>query len=163
MTIDTMRYRQVLGHFPTGITIVTGLDAAGLPHGLTIGSFTSVSLVPPLVGFLPMLTTERWQTIAPSGTFCVNVLGIEHADLCWRFARSGDDDRFDDVEWAPAPSGSPVIAGVVAWIDCKVEFVHEIGDHYFVVGRITDLAHTVGDFKPLVFCRGKLGTFHLAG
>lgn len=161
MTIDPTQYRQVLGHFPTGVTIVSGLDAAERPVGFTIGSFASVSLDPPLVGFLPMLKTERWQAIAPGGRFCVNVLGTAHADLCWRFAKSGNDDHFDDVEWVPAPSGSPIIAGVVAWIDCKVEVVHELGDHYLVVGRITDLAHTADEPDPLLFFRGKLGGFHL--
>jgi 3-hydroxy-9,10-secoandrosta-1,3,5(10)-triene-9,17-dione monooxygenase reductase component len=100
-SFDSLRYRQVLGHFPTGVTVVTGL-ADGHPSGLTIGSFTSVSLEPPLIGFLPAFTSDSWQEIGPTGRFCVNVLADDQMDFCWRFAKEADD-RFDGVEWRGAP------------------------------------------------------------
>jgi flavin reductase (DIM6/NTAB) family NADH-FMN oxidoreductase RutF len=162
---DQQRFRSVLGHFPTGVTIVTG-TADGVPVGFTIGSFTSVSLEPPMVGFLPMVASETWAAIAPSGRFCVNVLARGHGDLCWRFARSGtDSERFTDVNWFPAPTGSPILDGAVAWIDCEVEQVYEMGDHYFVLGRVVALAADhVGEVPPpLLFFKGTLGGFHLDG
>ena len=103
MPFDSLRFRQVLGHFPTGVTVVTGLVPAApgshhppKPSGLTIGSFTSISLDPPLVGFLPAFTSDSWQEIGPSEAFCVNVLADDQV-VCWRFAKEADD-RFDGIE-----------------------------------------------------------------
>lgn len=161
MSIDPMKYRSVLGHFPTGVTVVAGMDGDE-PVGLTIGSFTSVSLDPPLVGFLPMVTSERWIRMAPSGAFCVNVFGAGHGDLCWQFAKSSIERPFDGVAWSPSPvTGSPVIDGVIAWMDCTVEDVVDAGDHWFVMGRIVAMehAHPDSDPRPLLFYRGQLGTF----
>ena len=156
---DSRHFRSVLGHFPTGVTIVTGLHD-GRPQGFTIGSFTSISLEPPLVGFFPMTSSETWDAIAPYGSFCVNVLRDTQGDLCWRFAKTGlDDGRFDDVTWTPSPTGCPVIDGVGAWIDCRVGQVVELGDHYLVVGEVVALDHHVEAHVPLVFYRGALGGF----
>ena len=88
-SFDAKQFRTVLGHFPTGVTIVSGITN-GEPAGFTIGSFTSVSLEPPMVGFLPMVTSDTWAAIEPSGSFCVNVLSLAQADLCWRFAKNGN-------------------------------------------------------------------------
>lgn len=157
--IDGAQYRRVLGHFPTGVTVVTGISDRG-PVGFTIGSFTSVSLDPPLVGFLPQIESVTWKTIAPAGRFCVNVLRHEQADLCWRFAKGdADERRFDDVRWTLSPSGCPIIDGVGAWIDCSIEHSIELGDHLLVVGRVTDLAHHPEPHLPLVFYKGDLGAF----
>jgi flavin reductase (DIM6/NTAB) family NADH-FMN oxidoreductase RutF len=156
--LDATRFRHVLGHFPTGVTVVTGYHA-GKAHGLTIGSFTSVSLDPPLVGFFPGKSSESWPSIEPSGAFCVNVLSTKQTELCWRFAREGDD-RFDGLVWRPASSGSPVIQGVVAWIDCDIEKVVEAGDHWFVMGRVRQLeVEDEAEHGPMLFFRGKLGAF----
>lgn len=158
MTIDPSTFRQVLGHFPTGVTVVTGLDASGAPHGLTIGSFTSVSLDPPFVGFLPGLSSSTWPAIASSGSFCVNILGADQADLCWRFAKepSAGETRFEGLECVPAPTGSPILPGVVGWIDCDIEHVYEMGDHWFVLGRVRELAHSADVSDAMVFFRGKV-------
>lgn len=156
---DSAQFRKVLGHFPTGVTIVTGM-AGDSPAGFTIGSFTSVSLEPPLVGFLPMVSSDTWQAMAPAGKFCVNVLRDDQAALCWRFAKSGvGDGRFDDVTWTNSPTGCPVLEGVIAWIDCTVEHQIELGDHYLVVGRVVDLAHHADPHTPLVFFKGALGGY----
>src|SRR3954451_1335056 len=138
---DSVQFRKVLGHFPTGVTIVTGW-AGSEPAGFTIGSFTSVSLDPPLVGFLPQVASDTWQAMAPEGRFCVNVLRDEQAELCWRFAKTGvGDDRVDNVTWTDSPTGFPIIEGIGAWIDCIVEHSIELGAHYFVVGKVIDLWH----------------------
>ena len=138
------------------------------PVGFTIGSFTSVSLDPPLVGFLPMKDSATWAAMAESGSFCVNVLSRDQADLCWKFAKSGTDDtRFSGVDWHAAPSGSPILDRAVAWIDCSVEAVHTMGDHLFVLGRVgaldADADHDGEPPVPLLFFKGSLGGFEAAG
>ncbi|HSH11984.1 MAG TPA: flavin reductase family protein [Ilumatobacter sp.] len=164
---DAQQFRTVLGHFPTGVTIVTSRHGDD-PVGFTIGSFTSVSLDPPLVGFLPMKNSTTWEAMAESGSFCVNVLSRDQADLCWKFAKSGNEaDRYSDVEWHAAPTGSPIIDRAVAWIDCTVENVYEMGDHYFVLGRVVALEADAdrngqGPF-PLLFFKGTLGGFAAEG
>lgn len=161
MSIDPLRYRAVLGHFPTGVTVVTGM-CDGTPVGFTIGSFTSVSLDPPLVGFLPMVTSDRWASIRASGAFCVNVLGTDHGELCWQFAKTSVEQPFEGVGWKPAPAtGSPLLDGVVAWMDCTIEEVVPAGDHHFVMGRIQELDHLAAEHEPapLLFFRGQLGQF----
>jgi 3-hydroxy-9,10-secoandrosta-1,3,5(10)-triene-9,17-dione monooxygenase reductase component len=161
MSIDSSKYRQVLGHFPTGVTVVTGMYE-GEPIGFTIGSFTSVSLDPPLVGFLPMTTSDRWHKIRASGSFCVNVLGHAHDDLCWQFSKSSIERPFEGVSWAPSPiTGSPVLAEAIAWMDCTITEVVDAGDHHFVMGLIVELEHAAPDTDPmpLLFYRGKLGRF----
>jgi 3-hydroxy-9,10-secoandrosta-1,3,5(10)-triene-9,17-dione monooxygenase reductase component len=156
---DAARFRQVLGHFPTGVTIITGA-ADGEIAGLTIGSFASVSLDPPLVGFLPMGSSTSWPTIERSGSFCVNVLAADQGELCWKFARSTDEDRFGGVGWHAAPSGSPILDGAIAWIDCSIEHIYEMGDHMFVLGRVHHLDTWDGaEPAPLLFFKGKLGGF----
>jgi 3-hydroxy-9,10-secoandrosta-1,3,5(10)-triene-9,17-dione monooxygenase reductase component len=164
---DANEFRTVLGHFPTGVTIVSGLHG-DQPVGFTIGSFTSVSLDPPLVGFLPMIDSVTWAAIEQSGSFCVNVLSREQADLCWKFAKTGnDDERFDDVAWHAAPTGSPIIDRAVAWIDCNVEQVYRMGDHHFVLGRVValeaDADHDGSGPFPLLFFKGTLGGFASEG
>lgn len=163
MSIDSALFRQVLGHYPTGVTVVTATKADGTPVGFTIGSFTSVSLDPPLVGFLPMSDSARWKDIEATGSFCVNVLGHEQGDLCWQFAKSSIDAPFEGVAWHPSPiTGSPVIDGAIAWIDCSIEQVVEAGDHQFVMGRVVELEASSDDGEPLplLFYRGKVGRFH---
>jgi len=163
-TIDARHFRNVLGHFPTGVTVVTGLDASGKPHGITIGSFVSVSLDPPLVGFLPGKSSRSWPSIAESGNFCVNILGSGQDDLCWRFAKEpveGDEGKFAGIDWKPSGTGSPILPGVVGWIDCRVDAVLEGGDHWFVEGRVLDMAHAEQVDGAMVFFRGKVTSVEL--
>jgi 3-hydroxy-9,10-secoandrosta-1,3,5(10)-triene-9,17-dione monooxygenase reductase component len=161
MSIDPMKYRQVLGHFPTGVTVVSGMFE-GEPVGFTIGSFCSVSLDPPLVGFLPMVTSDRWLKIRQTGAFCVSVLGHCDDALCWQFSKSSVEHPFDGVGWTHAPvTGSPIVQGAIAWLDCTIDQVVDAGDHHFVMGLIQDFDHAPDetDPQPLLFFRGKLGQF----
>lgn len=154
---DAANFRAVMGQVPTAVTIVAGSDSAGSPVGLTIGSFVSVSLEPPLVGFFVGTDSGTWPEIRRSGSFCVNVLSAGQGEICWRFAKESDD-RFAGVAWTAAPSGSPVIDGVTAWIDCSIESVSEHGDHLFVVGRVTHMAHPETPLAPMIFHRGRLAS-----
>jgi 3-hydroxy-9,10-secoandrosta-1,3,5(10)-triene-9,17-dione monooxygenase reductase component len=156
MSFEAADFRRVLGHFPTGVTVITADPPGHAPVGITIGSFTSVSLDPPLVGFLPQKNSQSWPFIEQSGSFCVNVLGEAQGDLCWKFTKM-NDELYDGVEWRKAPSGSPILEGAIAWIDCDIEQVVDAGDHWFVIGRVRHLDSSDG--APLLFFKGKLGTF----
>jgi flavin reductase (DIM6/NTAB) family NADH-FMN oxidoreductase RutF/DNA-binding IclR family transcriptional regulator len=156
--VDPARFRETLGHYPTGVTIVTAIDDTGDPTGMVVGSFSSVSLDPPLVAFMPMRYSGTFARLRTSGSFCVNVLAADQEALCRRFATPGRTDRFDGVRWRPAASGAPVLDDVVSWIDCDVESVTEAGDHYIVLGRVRDLG--VGrPALPLLFFQGGYGKF----
>jgi flavin reductase (DIM6/NTAB) family NADH-FMN oxidoreductase RutF len=150
-------FRRVLGHFPTGVVIVTAIDD-GLPVGMAIGSFTSVSLDPPLIAILPAKTSVSWPRIAAAGAFCVNVLNARQEALCRTFATTGAD-KFAGVPWRPSPSGAPVLEGTLAWIDCSLEQLVEAGDHYIALGRVRSLDVSADQaIEPLVFFKGGYGT-----
>jgi flavin reductase (DIM6/NTAB) family NADH-FMN oxidoreductase RutF len=154
---DPIHFRKVLGAFPTGVTVVTAMDGEK-PVGLAIGSFTSVSLDPPLVAFLPAKSSNSWPAIEKAGCFCVNVMADDQADICAQFA-SKSDDKFLGVGWEPGPhTNSPRIAQCVAWMDCTVEQKHDAGDHWIVVGRVQEM-DIDREVDPLVFFRGRYGTF----
>lgn len=156
--IDQAWFRRVLGHFPTGVVIVTAMSGDA-PSGLSVGSFLSVSLDPPLVAVLPAKTSTSWPKIAAASSFCVNFLGADQQDLCRRFAVSGGD-KFADVSWRPGPSGAPMLDGALAWIDCEHERVVEAGDHLIVLGRVRTLDIDAGQVPaPLIFFQGGYGTF----
>lgn len=150
--IDPAQYRTVLGTFPTGVTVIAGLDGDE-PVGLAVGSFFSISLDPALVGFCVAKTSGSWPRIRTGGSFCVNVLAADQEDVCRTFATSGTD-KFATIGWSSSATGSPRINGVVAWIDCRLEVVHEAGDHDIVIGRVVDLA-VERDTLPLVFLGGR--------
>lgn len=155
--LDPAKFRQVLGHFPTGVAVVTGVDPAGQPAGMAVGSFSSVSLDPPLVAFMPDKSSSSWPKFRDTGSFCVNILGAEQENVCRAFAMRGGD-KFKELLWRPAGSGAPILDGVLAWIDCDTEVIHEAGDHYIVIGRVRELE--IGTpALPLVFFQGGYGRF----
>jgi flavin reductase (DIM6/NTAB) family NADH-FMN oxidoreductase RutF len=156
---DSAKFRQVLGHFPTGVTVITAAND-GVPVGMAVGSFASVSLEPPLVAFFPDRSSSSWPKIQTAGAFCVNMLGDDQEEVCRRFAMKGDD-KFAGLGWSPAGSGSPLLDGVIAWIDCDIESVTDAGDHFFVLGRVRELEVGGHDRGPLVFFRGGYGRFEV--
>ncbi|MFI9356216.1 flavin reductase family protein [Streptomyces lydicus] len=158
--LDAAEFRAVLGHFASGVTIITAPGEPG-PAGFACQSFTSLSLDPPLVAFMVARTSTTWPRIARAGVFCVNVLGAGHGALCRAFAVSGAD-KFAGVRHTPAPAtGSPRLADVPAWIDCTVQAVHTGGDHLIVVGRVDALGTDprAAAAGPLLFHRGTFGQF----
>lgn len=160
--VDPAVFRRVLGDFASGVTVVTAPAAEGEtgPAGFACQSFASLSLEPPLVSFMVARTSTSWPRIARAGAFCVNVLSARQGELCRAFAVSGAD-KFAGVAHSPAPvTGSPLLEGVSAWIDCDIHAVHTGGDHLIVVGRVRALDAHEGDRDPLVFHRGRLGSFH---
>ena len=152
---EPRRFRQVLGHFCTGVTVVTTADDDG-PAGFACQSFAAVSLEPPLVLFCPSRTSVTWPRIARAGHFCANVLTEDQQELCRIFATSAATgaDKFAGVSWSPSSGGAPVLDGVLTWVGCTVDSVHEAGDHYVVIGRVTELG-ACGAGPPLLFYRGR--------
>lgn len=159
MSIDPNEFRHVLGHFPTGVTVVTGADENGAA-GMAIGSFASVSLDPPLVMFCPGNTSASWLRIKETGSFCVNVLGEDQKDVCGVFAGKADD-KFEGIEWTTHATGAPVIPGSLAVIDCEIHSILDGGDHDIVVGRVKSLstADDAGERRPLLFFKGGYGRY----
>jgi 3-hydroxy-9,10-secoandrosta-1,3,5(10)-triene-9,17-dione monooxygenase reductase component len=152
--VDPTVLRDVLGHFASGVTVVTAVTAEG-PIGFTCQSFSSLSLDPPLVAFAPSRTSRTWPRLREIGRFCVNVLAEGQDDVSQNFARSVPD-KFTGVPWTPSAHGSPVLGGVVAWIDGELWAEYDGGDHTIAVARVLDLgAHA--DRRPLLFHRGAYG------
>ncbi len=146
------RFRQVLGHFATGVTVITGMHE-GEPVGFACQAFAALSLDPPLVLFCPGKSSGTWPRIARIGELGVNVLSADQRGLARKFGVSSAD-KFAGVSWTPAANGAPVLSGVLTWAACTVQTVHEAGDHFVVVARVTELGDSVaGD--PLLFYRGR--------
>ncbi len=156
--IDAAHFRTVLGHFPTGVTVITAMGDDG-PAGMAVGSFFSVSLDPPLVGFCPGKASSSWPAIRDKGVFCVNVLAEDQEDLCRVFAAKGGD-KFAGVGYHPTSSGCPRLHDVLAWIDCEIESISDAGDHEVCIGRVKELDVERRE-GPLVFFRGGYGRFEL--
>lgn len=152
------RFRDVLGLFCSGVTVVTSLSE-GSPVGMTCQSFSSVSLEPPLVMFCPAKTSRAWPLMQRAGFFCVNILAADQSELSTGMATKGVD-KFSGVGWRPAATGAPLIDGVLGFVDCAIERVVEAGDHYVVIGRVRQLGFgdgrgEPGEIDPLLFFRGK--------
>jgi len=154
--IDSDRFRHVLGHLPTGVTVVTAHHASG-PVAMSANSVTSVSLDPPLILFCPAKSSETWPKIRAGGRFCVNVFAAHHEEASRRFSQKGVD-RFAGVSWHDRGSG-PALDDAVAWIECTIDAEHEAGDHLIVVGAVDELDVLAEGGEPLVFFRGRYGRF----
>src|SRR5580658_9526448 len=113
--VDESRFRDVLGHFATGVTVVTAVD--GDPVGFTCQAFAALSLDPPMVLLAPAKSSTSWPRIAQAGAFCVNILAADQEAVCRAFAVSGGD-KFDGVAWTPGVTGSPIITGSLAYVEC---------------------------------------------
>ncbi len=158
MTIafDSTDFRRILGHYPTGVCAITAMSDEG-PVGMVVGSFTSVSLDPPLVAFLPDRKSTSWPKIAAAGRFCVNVLAEHQQDVC-RALSSKAEKKFEAVPYHLSRTGLPIVNGIVAWIDCDLHAVHEAGDHFIAIGQVhsLDVEHPN---RPLLFFQGGYGHF----
>lgn len=154
--MDKKQFRQILGTYPTGVCAITAMASDGTPLAMVVGTFTSVSLEPPLVGFLPDKSSSSWPRIAETGQFCVNVLGADQQHVCRTLAMSGGG-KFLGVPYTLSERGQPVIEGSPTCIECTIVSVTEAGDHWFVLGRIIGM-EVNHDGPPLLFHRGQYGT-----
>jgi 3-hydroxy-9,10-secoandrosta-1,3,5(10)-triene-9,17-dione monooxygenase reductase component len=149
--VDSKTLRSVLGQYPSGVTVVTAVRR-GEPVGFACQSFHSLSLDPPMIVVLAGRSSATWPKIREVRRFCVNVLAEGQEEVCRAFSVSGAD-KFAGVEWEPGPTGSPVLAGSSAWVDCHLVDEYDGGDHTIAVGRV----HAVGSDEtssPLIFHRG---------
>lgn len=157
---EARRFRDVLGCFGSGITVITTMSGDE-PVGMTCQSFSSVSLDPPLITFIPARSSRAWPMIQRSGRFCVNVLAADQEHVSTQMATKGVD-KFAGIDWTPgAGTGSPVIAGTLAHLDCTIHAVYEGGDHFIVVGRVEHLEQHGPDaetVEPLLYFKGRYRT-----
>lgn len=150
--VDQRTFRDVVGHFGTGVTVITAMGPDG-PMGFTCQSFSSLSLDPPLVMFSPARTSSSWPRIRSVGRFSINILAAGNEALSNTFARSGID-RFAEVDWTLSPNGSPRLPGSLVSLDCGLQAEHDGGDHTIAVASVQGLEiHHSGD--PLLFYRGQ--------
>ena len=149
--LSPRRIRNVLGHFATGLTVITAATENG-PAGFTCQSFASLSLEPALVTFSPARTSSTWPLLRAAGRFTVNILPAEHQHLAAQFARSGAD-KFAGVDHSPSPLGNPVLDGALAWVDCELHQEYAGGDHPIVVAAVRALSAR-SDVDPLLFFKG---------
>jgi len=149
--LSPRRIRNVLGHFATGLTVITAATENG-PAGFTCQSFASLSLEPALVTFSPARTSSTWPLLRAAVRFTVNILPAEHQHLAAQFARSGAD-KFAGVDHSPSPLGNPVLDGALAWVDCELHQEYDGGDHTIVVAAVRALSAR-SDVDPLLFFKG---------
>ncbi len=134
------------------MSVITSVSENGERFGLAVGTFTAISLDPPLVGFMPDKRSMSWSQIEKTGAFCVNILSAAQLDMSRRFAARGGD-KFDGISHGHSPGGLPLLDDVLAWVECGIEQVIELGDHVLVVGAVRAL-EKVSDDMPLLFHRG---------
>ncbi|MDC0033529.1 flavin reductase family protein [Alphaproteobacteria bacterium] len=160
MSIEPREFRDTVGCFATGITIITTVDADGNPVGLTANSFSSVSLDPPMVLFCLDRNVASFDAFQPNGHFAINILSTGQQDLSNRFAKSGPE-KWDGVAFDTWDTGSPILPGCLASLECKVSSINEGGDHVIVIGEVICMTRADQDVMPLLYFRG--GYSDLAG
>ena len=145
-------FRRACGRFATGVVIASVMDPEGTPRGLTVNSFTSVSLDPPLVLVSVAHRASVMETFREASFFAVNVLGAGQRALSDRFARTGED-RFDGLDWTAGETGTPLLDGTLAEIECAVRYRFTAGDHDLIVGEV--VRTEVREGAPLVYFSGR--------
>lgn len=151
--IDPRLFRDTLGHYASGVTVITGHDNEG-PIGFTCQSFYSVSMDPPLVSFSVMTTSTTYPRICETGSFAVNVLAHHQDTVSNQFARKGTD-KWSGIAWRPTAAGNPVIADSLMWLDCDIWAEYEAGDHLIVIGRVKELSPAEWHrSEPLLYFKG---------
>ncbi len=150
-SFDSRSLRDALGDFATGVTVMTACAADGRPVGVTVNSFASVSLDPPLVLWSLGRQSEYLAVFETSSHFAVNVLAADQLDLSLRFSQTAREN-FVDIEWQTGAGGAPLLAGCCAWFECRSETRHPGGDHLILVGRVENIRRQAK--PPLIFHGG---------
>ena len=161
MTFDTRAFRSALGSFPTGVAVVTTAASAEHHLGITVNSFTSVSLDPPLVLWCMDKKSDRYHAFTNARSYTVSILGTEHREVSSRLATQGGHS-LDGIALKPTTLGPPALADALAIFECEAEAVHQAGDHAILIGRVIHFARAEAG-EPLVFFRGKYGALAQAG
>lgn len=156
--MDAAEFRRIMGHFATGVAVVTTRDPdTGTPCGLTVSAFTSVSLEPLLVLVCIEKHADSHECIRRAGYFAVNILPFHGESLSRRFAGAEPLEKFQGVAFREERTGAPILEDAMGWLDCRVHAVHPAGDHSIFVGEV--LAGDAHEDAPLIFFRGEYGRF----
>ena len=150
--MDSKQLRSLFGQFATGVTVIGSHDDQGEKHGLTVNSFSSVSLDPPLVMFCFIRDSGSLEPIKQSESFSVSILATDQENISNIMAKKGGSEKFDTVDTFTAETGAPIIKGNIGWLDCKLWKLHDGGDHLIVVGEV--VAGEAGEGEPLLFAGG---------
>ena len=150
---DSRAYRDTMGQYCTGVVIVTGNEGGALV-GFAAQSFVSLSLEPPLIAICPAKTSTSWPRIRATGHFCINVLAHDQEAVSEDFAQSG---RAADISWTTNATVSPILDGVIAFVECALDAEHDAGDHTVAVGRVLEFETLRPDARPLIYFRGEYG------
>ena len=152
MALDSREIRDIMGHFATGVTVVTTRDGAGSPFGLTVNAFTSLSLNPPLVVVCIDKAAQCYSCFEESKVFAINVLSEDQEELSRRFATKGIE-KFGEIKWHRGENNVPLLDGSIGTIECKIVNSYEGGDHTIYLGEIVSANAT--EDRPLLFFKGK--------
>jgi len=147
-------FRRACGQFATGIAVLSTCDALGRPHGMTINSFTSLSLDPPLVMAAISKTSNLLLVFEQAGYFAINILGANQQDVSDRFARRMDD-RFGVTQWTAGCCGAPLIEGTLATLECRTTDIIDAGDHRVLIGSVESICINESGERPLLYFRGR--------
>jgi flavin reductase (DIM6/NTAB) family NADH-FMN oxidoreductase RutF len=154
MAIEPLSFREALGHYASGITVITS-HVDGEPIGFTCQSFYSVSVSPPLVSFSVMSSSASYPRIRQAGRFAVNILSGEQVTISNQFARRGTD-KWHGVEWQASPLGNPLLGGSLHWLDCEIHAEYAAGDHLIVIGEVKALnLQATAATQPLLYFKGQ--------
>lgn len=159
-TLDGKQFRNVLGQYPTGVTLITARHPDGEHAAMVVGTFTSVSLDPPMVGFLPDRRSSSWPRIEEAGAFTASVLTSGQEDVVRAFVQK-QEDRFTRSQWVTTVTGGLRLKDAAAWVDCTIAEVRPAGDHFIVLGAVQDLGDGDSGDLPLLFLRGGYGSFSI--
>lgn len=154
---DPKLFRNVMGHYPTGVAIVTGRASDGDLLALVVGTFSSVSLDPPLVSFMPMKSSKTFARMRECSSLCINIVGGEQEEEMLKVARRWEN-KLDGIDWYMSPSGDPILKNAVAWIDTSISSNIEAGDHWITLCEVHDMEVT-NPVSPLLFFQGGYGSF----
>lgn len=145
---DASAYRKTLGRFPTGVAIITAVDGSNNLVGMTVNSFASVSLTPPIILWSVARTTPSYLSFTRARFFIVNILSEDQEDISYKFSRPSQD-KFSGVQWRPGINGAPLIEGCVAHLECSLNDCIGVGDHDIILGNVERFACT--EKLPLAF------------
>jgi flavin reductase (DIM6/NTAB) family NADH-FMN oxidoreductase RutF len=155
--VDPKVFREVMGHYPTGVAVVTGRAQNGEILALVVGTFSSVSLDPPIVSFMPMKSSRTFERLRTCDSLCINILGGEQQAEMLAIAQRREN-KLDGIDWYPSPSGDPILRNSIAWIDTTIGEIVEAGDHWIALCDVKDLQVT-NAVAPLLFFQGGYGSF----
>lgn len=157
---ESLRLRQCLGRFATGVTVVSCRDSNGAPCGITANSFSSVSLAPPMILWNIAKVSRSLQAYLDAEYFAVNILTSQQESVARHFAKS-EADLFAGVEYRDSPRDVPLLHGTLAMLECRTADIHDCGDHHIIIGEVIDYKLAGGE--PLMFYGGNYNWFGNAG